>query len=72
MLSCDVKADKVYFLQIRPSIVYEIIQKEHPDGIIVSMGSQTALNVGIELWNIGILQVEGVEVLGTQILVTEA
>lgn len=65
-------ADKVYFLPIEPDYVMDIIRKEKPDGIIVSMGGQTALNVGIELWNTGQLQAEGVEVLGTQIPVIVA
>lgn len=65
-------ADKVYFLPIEPEYVMDIIRKEKPDGIIVSMGGQTALNVGVELWNTGQLQAEGVEVLGTQIPVIVA
>lgn len=65
-------ADKVYFLPIRPHVVMDIIAKEKPDGIIVSMGGQTALNVGVELWNSGELQKAGVEVLGTQIPAIEA
>mmetsp|Transcript_8103 Transcript_8103/g.9355 ORF Transcript_8103/g.9355 Transcript_8103/m.9355 type:complete len:1365 (-) Transcript_8103:22-4116(-) len=65
-------ADRVYFLPIRPHIVMDIIHKEKPDGIIVSMGGQTALNVGVELWKSGQLQASGVEVLGTQIPVIEA
>lgn len=65
-------ADKVYFLPIRPEVVMEIIHKDKPDGIIVSMGGQTALNIGVELWNSGQLQAAGVEVLGTQIPVIEA
>lgn len=65
-------ADRVYFLPIRPEIVMDIIRKEKPDGIIVSMGGQTALNIGVQLWNSGQLQEAGVEVLGTQIPVIEA
>jgi carbamoyl-phosphate synthase/aspartate carbamoyltransferase len=65
-------ADKVYFLPIRPHVVMDIIHKEKPDGIIVSMGGQTALNVGVELWKTGQLQAAGVEVLGTQIPAIEA
>ena len=65
-------ADKVYFLPIQPDVVMDIIHKEKPDGIIVSMGGQTALNVGVELWRAGRLQAAGVEVLGTQIPVIEA
>jgi len=66
------QADQVYSLPIRPSIVMDIIKKEKPDGIIVSMGGQTALNIGVELWNSGELQAAGVDVLGTQIPVIEA
>ena len=65
-------ADRVYFLPIRPAVVMDVIKKENPDGIIISMGGQTALNVGVELWNSGQLQSAGVEVLGTQIPVIEA
>ena len=65
-------ADRVYFLPIKPEVVMDIIHKEKPDGIIVSMGGQTALNVGLELWQKGLLQAAGVAVLGTQIPVIEA
>ncbi|GMI07648.1 hypothetical protein TrVE_jg13123 [Triparma verrucosa] len=65
-------ADRVYFLPIRAAQVLEVIKKERPDGIIVSMGGQTALNVGIELFNNGDLERENVKVLGTQIPVIEA
>ena len=59
--------DKVYFLPIRASVVEEIIQKENPDGIIVSMGGQTALNVGIELYKMGVFEKYNCKVLGTPI-----
>ena len=59
--------DKVYFLPIRASVIEEIIAKENPDGIIVSMGGQTALNVGIELWKLGIFEKYNCRVLGTPI-----
>ena len=65
-------ADRVYFLPINPEVVMGIIRKEQPDGIIVSMGGQTALNVGVELWKSGQLQEAGVEVLGSPISVIEA
>lgn len=65
-------ADRVYFLPIKPDVVMDIVKKEKPDGIIVSMGGQTALNVGVELWRSGRLQRANVEVLGTQIPVIEA
>lgn len=59
--------DKVYFLPIRASVVEDIIAKERPDGIIVSMGGQTALNIGIELWKNDIPAKYNCRVLGTPI-----
>jgi carbamoyl-phosphate synthase (ammonia) len=61
------KADHVYFLPVTPDFVEEIIKKEKPDGVIVSMGGQTALNCAIELYRNGIFEKYGVEVLGTPI-----
>lgn len=60
-------ADRVYFLPINASVVEEIIAKERPDGVLVSMGGQTALNVGIELWKAGVFEKYNVRVLGTPI-----
>lgn len=60
-------ADKVYFVPVRASTVLEVIKKENPDGILVSMGGQTALNVGVELYNNGDLERHHVEVMGTPI-----
>ena len=42
-------ADKVYFLPVTPEFVRKIIKYERPDGIYVTFGGQTALNVGIKL-----------------------
>lgn len=60
-------ADRVYFLPVTPHFVAEIIKKEHPDGILLAFGGQTALNCGTELYRTGVLKEEGVEVLGTGI-----
>jgi len=59
--------DKVYFLPIRASVVEDILKKERPDGVIVSMGGQTALNVGIELHRRGVFEQHNCKVLGTSI-----
>lgn len=40
------QADAVYFLPITPQFVREVIKAERPDGIILGMGGQTALNCG--------------------------
>ena len=40
------QADSVYFLPVTPQFVTEVIKAERPDGILLSMGGQTALNCG--------------------------
>eukprot|EP00924_Labyrinthula_sp_SR-Ha-C_P014799 maker-scaffold_43-augustus-gene-1.115-mRNA-1 protein AED:0.14 eAED:0.14 QI:0/0/0/1/0/0.5/2/0/1216 len=63
----DSLADKVYFLPVTQQFVMDVIRKEKPDSILISMGGQTALNVGIELYKSGFLKTHGVRVLGTPI-----
>ena len=60
-------ADKVYFLPVNTFFVTEIIKKERPDGILLAFGGQTALNCGTELYQSGVLQEYGVQVLGTSV-----
>lgn len=61
------KADHVFFLPVTPDFVEEVIKKEKPDGIIISMGGQTALNCAVEMYEAGTFEKYGVEVLGTQV-----
>jgi carbamoyl-phosphate synthase (ammonia) len=61
------RADNVYFLPVTPDFIEMVIKRERPDGILINMGGQTALNCGVELHNRGVLQKYGVAVLGTQI-----
>jgi carbamoyl-phosphate synthase/aspartate carbamoyltransferase len=58
-------ADKVYFLPVTADFVRKVIQKERPDGIYVTFGGQTALQVGIQLKDE--FEGFGVKVLGTPI-----
>ncbi len=60
-------ADKIYFLPVTPYFVEKVIQKENPDGILLSFGGQTALNCGTELERTGILKKYDVKVLGTPV-----
>ena len=60
-------ADTVYFQPVTPEFVEHIIEKERPDGILLSFGGQTALNCGVELYEKGVLVKYGVEVLGTPV-----
>ena len=60
-------ADTVYFVPVTPAFVEEVIKKENPDAISVSFGGQTALNCGMKLEELGILQKYNVRILGTPI-----
>ena len=60
-------ADEIYFLPVQPYFVERVIEKERPDGILLSFGGQTALNCGVELYKSGILNKYNVRVLGTPV-----
>jgi carbamoyl-phosphate synthase small subunit len=60
-------ADTVYFQPVTPEFVERVIEKERPDGILLSFGGQTALNCGVELYQKGVLEKYGVKVLGTPV-----
>lgn len=60
-------ADQIYFLPVQPYFVERVIEKERPDGILLSFGGQTALNCGVELYKSGVLDKYGVKVLGTPV-----
>jgi carbamoyl-phosphate synthase large subunit len=60
-------ADKIYFLPVTPYFVEKVLEKEKPQGILLSFGGQTALNCGIELFKSGALERNKVNVLGTPV-----
>ena len=60
-------ADRVYFLPVTPYFVEKVIEKERPDGILLSFGGQTALNCGVSLFRSGVLEKYNVQVLGTPV-----
>ncbi|CAE6480956.1 unnamed protein product [Rhizoctonia solani] len=64
-------ASEVYFLPITADYVAYVLEKERPDGVLLTFGGQSALNVGIELDRMGVLERLGVKVLGTPIRTLE-
>ncbi len=60
-------ADHIYFLPVTPFFVEKIIAKERPQGIMLAFGGQTALNCGVELYENGVFEKYGVQVLGTPV-----
>lgn len=58
-------ASRVYIEPLTVPSLAEIIRKERPDGLIATMGGQTALNLAIDLERDGVLQECDVRMLGT-------
>ena len=54
-------------LPVNTEYVESIIESERPDGLMLAYGGQTALNCGVKLDEMGILQKYSIKVLGTQI-----
>jgi len=57
-------ADVTYIEPITWQVVERIIAKEKPDAILPTMGGQTALNCAMDLYNNGVLNKHGVELIG--------
>lgn len=60
-------ADVVYIEPLTVDSLEKIIAKEKPDGLIATVGGQTALNLAVQLDNKGILKKYNVHLLGTDI-----
>ncbi|MFH2021437.1 MAG: carbamoyl-phosphate synthase (glutamine-hydrolyzing) large subunit [archaeon] len=60
-------ADKIYFLPVNPYFVEKVIEKERPDGILLSFGGQTALNCGVDLYKNDVFEKYSIKVLGTPV-----
>ncbi|CRK18358.1 hypothetical protein BN1723_002497 [Verticillium longisporum] len=54
-------ADEVYYLPVTPEYVSYVIEKEKPDGIFLSFGGQTALNLGVQMQRLGLFEKYGVK-----------
>ncbi len=60
-------ADKVYLLPLKHEYIAGVIEVERPDGIMIGFGGQTALSLGVKLYDEGVLDKYGVKVMGTPI-----
>lgn len=56
---------------VTPEYVTYVIERERPDGIFLSFGGQTALNLGVQMQKMGIFEKYGVKVLGTSVRTLE-
>ncbi|PPR10453.1 MAG: Carbamoyl-phosphate synthase large chain [Alphaproteobacteria bacterium MarineAlpha11_Bin1] len=59
-------ADATYIEPVTPDLVAKIIEKEKPDAILPTMGGQTGLNTALSLAKMGVLDANGVELIGAK------
>jgi carbamoyl-phosphate synthase large subunit len=60
-------ADTVYCEPLTVKTLTAIIEKERPQGLVASLGGQTALNLAVGLHEKGVLEKYGVKLLGTSV-----
>jgi len=58
-------ADIVYIEPLTAEVITRIIEQEHPDGLLPTLGGQTGLNLAVELADSGVLDKYNVRLLGT-------
>ena len=59
-------ADRIYIEPLDAHIVAKIIERETPDALLPTLGGQTALNLAVQLTEMGILDKYGVELIGAK------
>jgi carbamoyl-phosphate synthase large subunit len=60
-------ADATYIEPLVPGAVARIIEKESPDALLPTVGGQTGINLTVELERLGVLDRNGLELLGAGI-----
>src|SRR6476659_3109135 len=60
-------ADATYVEPLDAETLAEVIEAERPDGLLPTLGGQTALNLAVELDETGVLERFGVELLGAPV-----
>ena len=57
-------ADATYIEPVTPEAVEKIIEREKPDALLPTLGGQTGLNTALALYDSGVLDKHGVEMIG--------
>ena len=60
-------ADRTYVEPLTTEVVRKVIEQEHPDALLPTVGGQTALNLAVDLEKEGILEETGVKLIGASI-----
>ncbi len=67
IMTDDNIADVVYVEPLTVGVIERIIAAERPDGLLATLGGQTALNLAVELADAGVIERYGLRVLGTSL-----
>jgi carbamoyl-phosphate synthase large subunit len=59
-------ADATYVEPVTPEWIERVIEAEAPDALLPTMGGQTALNAALDLYDSGVLDAHGVELIGAR------
>ncbi|MFL5242509.1 MAG: carbamoyl-phosphate synthase large subunit [Gemmataceae bacterium] len=57
-------ADRTYIEPVTWEVVAKVIEKERPDALLPTLGGQTGLNTAMQLYEHGVLEKYGVEMIG--------
>src|SRR5256886_1561794 len=57
-------ADRTYIEPLTVETLEKIIEREKPDALLPTVGGQTGINLASALWEAGVLQKHGVEMIG--------
>ncbi len=60
-------ADRIYIEPLTADVVAKIIERETPDALLPTLGGQTALNIAVQLGEMGVLDEYGVELIGANL-----
>ena len=64
-------ADRTYVEPITPEFIQRVIEREHPDALLPTLGGQTGLNAAVDLAKAGVLDRYGVEMIGCDLAAIE-
>jgi len=59
-------AECTYIEPITPEVCEKIIERERPDALLPTLGGQTGLNVSVSLYESGVLEKYGVQMIGAK------
>jgi len=71
IMTDKVIADHVYLLPLEPESIEKILQEQHIDAVLPTMGGQTALNLCIAVAERGIWEKYGVKIVGVDLAAIE-